>query len=600
MNMNVKYIIIYFIFLNNKFNFSLCDTNSNWIEPIAEKVLSEINGKQISIFTFDKLSNDNYDDLILSAISKRVSTISINLKKYLPINNISMPEFENPRNNLWIAIILRNDFTKSHWNKIKDVMEFIKNASISAPRPKLMAISVDGDAWNVGDFKNILLNAWKMKYLDFTILGNDKNGNLKIMHYNPFNDTYFIGNFNLTTEIFPDKSNNMYGYEIKFPMYKSFINSTFFHENYNASKFIFIKICDILNCTLKSEKVDKSFDRYEDILQEIFSSLEKNEFNFFPIDFYRQRYSKSKIWGVNSQYLKVIFVVRNRQVSEFNISNLFLSLLYFFSYFILFILLSKIFRFPKNSWNFLNIYEILIGQKINLSVNTTLQRIIFLFIIFSALGITAEFSALSKMTVLEDRSFDSFESISTSDVPIYSPSEWYTEFYLKRINKSIINTINMPYNVSNTETCINKIVLENQNVVCITDEILGEYYTNKYIHKSSGRKILKIIKDELYGEYTAFPFEYRSPFFEKFNDLKERIIESGLKKHWEYLKFKPEFTKQDLKLYKMHDFHGTVKRISIVLIFGYLMAILTFFSEMLINKCIEKITFKITNLTAPM
>ena len=275
--MNSKIIIIWFILLKTNFNFYLCASNSDWIEMIAEKVDSEIKFKQIVIFMFNRLSNDNYDDLILSEITKRAPTILINMEKNTSVSKFSSPVFENPRNYLSFITILRGHNKKSHWQKIKDVIELINGISISAPRPKLMVISVDRDAWNISHFKKILLKSWKRKYLDFTIVGNSKEGDFKIMHYNPFNDTYFIGSFNSTAKIFPDKMKNMYGYALKIPTFTNEINSKFFHKSFNKTKTIY-EICKILNCILKMEVVEKSFSNIDDFLEEVFNSLKRNEF----------------------------------------------------------------------------------------------------------------------------------------------------------------------------------------------------------------------------------------------------------------------------------------------------------------------------------
>ena len=223
-------------------------------------------------------------------------------------------------------------------------------------------------------------------------------------------------------------------------------------------------------------------------------------------------------------------------------------------------------------------------------INTFLQRMIFLIITFSAICITAELFSLLKKSILKDMSLNSFEDILNSNIPIYSPSKWYTKFYFKKINETMINTTNMPLIVNDFEFCINKTVLKKHNAICITNFITGQYYTNKYLDPF-GRKVLKIIQDDLFAEYRALPFEYASPFYERFNEAKERIVESGLTKYWDYLTSDREIIDQKLKHHNIEDPYN-IKWILIVLIFGYFMAILIFLSEILITKCIEKINLK--------
>ena len=89
----------------------------------------------------------------------------------------------------------------------------------------------------------------------------------------------------------------------------------------------------------------------------------------------------------------------------------------------------------------------------------------------------------------------------------------------------------------------------------------------------------------------CIPFDYGSPFFERFNEVTEKVRDFGLTKLWEHFDFIQEIIGQKSKLQSIEDRYN-IKWISIVLIFGYFMAILIFLYEILINKCIEKINLK--------
>ena len=284
--------------------------------------------------------------------------------------------------------------------------------------------------------------------------------------------------------------------------------------------------------------------------------------------------------------MKVVFVVPNIKANELFLPNLLWPLLYFFAYITLLILFVKIFRFPENSWNFLNIYEILLLNKVKISLNTSLPRITFLFISFSAIGITAEFFSLLKKSIREDFSLNSFEDIANSNISIYCPGNYFKNLYLRKIKESLINTTNMPLMVGHVKLCMNKIMFEKQNAICIMNHVTAEYYKNKYLD-ISGHKLLKIIQDDLYGDCTALPYEYASPFLERFNKVKRRIIESDLMKHWEYIHLKPKIIDQGSQHQKIQNDHN-IKWILVIIIFGYFMAILMFCSEILINKLCRK------------
>ena len=98
-----------------------------------------MNSKQISIITFDSLSNDRYNDLILSIIAKRTPTVLINIEKYADV--IGSPAlsnfwYSNPRENFWFCIILRKTLKKSHGQKIQDAVKFMNKFTKGAERPK--------------------------------------------------------------------------------------------------------------------------------------------------------------------------------------------------------------------------------------------------------------------------------------------------------------------------------------------------------------------------------------------------------------------------------------------------------------------------------
>ena len=196
-----------------------------------EKIGLEVHPKMVITFVFDHPNYDQKDDLIFSRITQRFPSLFINIDKK-PETTKHLKFLENPRQHTCFIIILRNN--SNNTEKMQDVMEFMISP---APKPRLLAISVDEDAWDINIFKEILLYGWKEKYLDFTILGKSKGNNLTIMHYNPFTKTFYTDTYKSKTIIFPDKLNNMNGYSLKTPVWvaPSFMNYTVSNSSIKVS-----------------------------------------------------------------------------------------------------------------------------------------------------------------------------------------------------------------------------------------------------------------------------------------------------------------------------------------------------------------------------
>ena len=351
-------------------NFYFCAEKTTWMEDIMDEISAETSLKQISVFTFNRLSHDKDDDLILLTITERFTTILINLEKISSFddkNKFISTYFRNPRQYSWIVIDLRSNGNKPNIQKVKDVFEFV-SLNTAVPKPKMLVISADQTNWNIDEFKNILLFAWHNKYLDFSIVGKDPYGNLKILNYNPFTKTHFIGNLDLNTKLFPDKMRDMHGYPLRFPVMNYFPllrlkNSSNLEvkELADGLYYYYLKlICKMRNCTL-----NPVIKNYSNIVDEIAERLNENNFHMFPVEFYRgdQFYSKKPLMGKNYAYAKLIFVVPVRQGSKFNALIFLYSFLTFIGFIILFLLLSRMCKLSKKFWYFLNIYKILLGHK---------------------------------------------------------------------------------------------------------------------------------------------------------------------------------------------------------------------------------------------
>ena len=114
----------------------------------------------------------------------------------------------------------------------------------------------------------------------------------------------------------------------------------------------------------------------------------------------------------------------------------------------------------------------------------------------------------------------------------------------------------------------------------------GDFYVKKHLDEN-GKSRLKIVDADLNGDFLIFPYENSSPLVEKFENLMSRTVESGLMIYQENKQLKSEFSDMDLIFRKIQDQY-ILQRFLIILVLGYLVSLLTFISELLINRYLKK------------
>ena len=145
-------------------------------------------------------------------------------------------------------------------------------------------------------------------------------------------------------------------------------------------------------------------------------------------------------------------------------------------------------------------------------------------------------------------------------------------------------SIMIPQKMSSMSDCIDEL-LKTQDVICLMDNFRGDYYIKKHLDEK-GVSPLNIVDADFYGDYICFPSENGSPFLEEIENLMGKIVEADLNTYWENKHRKSEFTDISLVFRKLKDQH-TLQRFVIVLVLGYVISTLTFFSEILINKYLK-------------
>lgn len=161
--------------------------------------------------------------------------------------------------------------------KIKENLYFIVKYNFSPPRAKFLLVLIGDSSLVHIHLKKLFIDAWEMKFLDFSILIVHDEGNPIIRNYNPFFKTYHRAATN-SGQLFPDKLANMNGYRLKTLLYRRSPHLDFTNDTNKITVSIldygFWKLTtDALNFTLDFTEIHaKNFP-----VKEILNKIEKNE-----------------------------------------------------------------------------------------------------------------------------------------------------------------------------------------------------------------------------------------------------------------------------------------------------------------------------------
>ena len=138
-------------------------TTVNWVNHVTKKSLDGTNVHQVVIF----INNDvmKLENEFLSAFSRRVPVLMTNLRKLKLLGGSrALNSLKSTGSSLFV--ILSTDV----YEEIQDNLNFISEMLPTAARPKcLLVIFQESKLQSNDEVQKILLNAWNLKYFDFTV-----------------------------------------------------------------------------------------------------------------------------------------------------------------------------------------------------------------------------------------------------------------------------------------------------------------------------------------------------------------------------------------------------------------------------------------------
>ena len=191
-------------------------TSVNCIELVTKKTLDGLKIYQTVIFTNNDINNyTKEEDQLVSEFSRKVPIVMINLRKLkISRGNRAHNLLKTINSNLFVI------FSRNANKKIQDNLKITSKILPAAPRPKcLLIIFAEKKSWQLNDdVQKFLLYAWKLKYLDFTVIKKDLSNQIKMVRFNPFLNYYHMESFNQKSVVHPEKLKNIHHFRLNVPL----------------------------------------------------------------------------------------------------------------------------------------------------------------------------------------------------------------------------------------------------------------------------------------------------------------------------------------------------------------------------------------------
>lgn len=544
---------------------------------------------QVTIFK-DSLSEKTKEkNFFCRKISNNVATVIINLSdmENLKANrSMSMPIFKNPRKSA-IYIILTNE---NIHDMVHYVIERIIELSPVPMRPKCLLICWKKDVHLIDNAKKLLYYAWTKNFLDFTILLINKSNSTLMIYYNPFNNTFVTKNILKKNEMFPDKTDDVKKYPLTMPVFNSkpmlwteLENGKIVKVHGNSFGFIdtiLNKLNFEANFTLEKNYADTV------LYKRMFTSLEENKFRMIPASFLMDSflYGIKCIVGNTVLESKLVIIVPIIIDSRFNFTmDIFVYMIFLPIIIFIIQVAGKIMKFDVRLWTVLYVYRIFFGQSAKPPRKLS-ERIIFVLLTVSSLVYSnVFFTSLQDMKIVRyEKKFNSFKDIIDSKMEVHST--FHAQIHdIAEVKKLLLNRIKS----ENFEDCVQKLI-KTRSIVCIVPFNTAKFYVRNNLD-AHRRPIMKLAGPSFYYQYASFPYEKASPFAEKFDNIIQRVKESGITKI--------QKLKENVKVYSSVNVMSSglytdifAEQLIVVLSVGFLSAVLIFSLEM---TCYKIFGFKI-------
>lgn len=460
------------------------------------------------------------------------------------------------------------------------IIDLLKKLVPIKQRPKCFLILLSQKRSPEGVIKNNLKYAWKNKVLDFTILHD-----LLIYYYDPFHNQMVEQTINDDAIIFPEKLLKLNNYPIKIGVRDIDIPS----KKREGQEVEWARHRLVIRFGLKMmgfdvQTIRTSGHQFNNTL--VFSESKANIIAGLVV--IRESKEKMAVITTDLPCRAVVAVVPVILVPKVVVPvKILLYVMVLPGIIICFILATSLMFETTQTWKIIHVVQMFLGQAVRFIPTTRTNQIVYVTICTLFVFITKDlYSVIVEINFgKEELSYDTYEDLDKSQMPIYSTSFIPALNYLGS-NDPIL--MNLDGKIKTQFDCLRQLML-NKNQICVDWKYEAEHFIKKN-RNSDGSAIMKVALPKYHCDQMFFRFEPGSPYTKRFSKVNRRIRESEI--------IRMEFVRQglverikDVQMGETKDEKNLSKdQILFILVTGYSIATGIFLIELLI-KSFRKVKF---------
>ena len=559
--MLIKSIFAFLIIIINSLEVS---NEPKWVRQLTKHIQQDLKIFQTIMIVDD--SAGSHDVRIIDIVRKIQQTVSTKVMNLNSTTSDGIFERYRLHQNLEKStlIILIQVFKHSPKNLATgDTIKFLVHSLEKSIRPKCLMIALP----NKGNLmcRELLEYMWSQYFLDFTILeirekekgSFYRNGHQQVAifhNFNPFNGTYTKQNYTTNLKLFPNKLEDLYGFEMKVG---SFHFPPFLFVERNSSGHP-------LQVNGEDAQIVKAISKKMNFLITEVPSLDesvghwncKNESettgNAHLISHNKIRFLTNRAMqfvnceGVSraskrTGSVDICALVRITSSPDYS-PSLTMKWMYLILLVLTIWVITYLLKFENDVWSWLEILRVMLGFSVPREPQRLSERIAFISILiaFSVFSCSV-FAILTdmKLTKKPEMKFNTLGELNRSGLVPMMREDFAIALKQtsNRLNEELLKRSKI---ISNDETCVD-MILQWKNVTCIMRELVAQMVIEKH-RDYDGSPLMKIVKQRFLYAVKVIHFEPKSPYVRKIDTILERLIESGLIDYWE-MKFLPNSRK---------------------------------------------------------
>lgn len=500
--------------------------HQKWLQPLLNKVINDVRPQQLIIYIGDNLrSSEGLHNCIGQEISKLASTVLVKVPaEYKPKN------MQTSKGKVMNIIFLKEKNIESYeW-----ALEYISFRAPVVPRPKTIIFIIGKSVHKKFEpkLKKLLIESWKMKFLDATFIYVHENFKSppSIFSYNPFANKFDIRFADQTTVLFSEKLKNMFGYKLIFGRPRGSLDPKIleeeelfrFHPQYSIDmkegSYTFAKhfLSKMMNFTLTVKcQNNGAIDLYYDIYALT---------NFDSRKLVTNRPNDILYAGAAIPHLRV-----GELTSEYDSFTVIYYLLVVFSFSVFIKLMVKALKLNHRQWEDSRCLACIFGMRI--STGNGLKERAFYFVIIS-LAFYISNDLVSVVTNMEldtgEKTIENFKDLDNMKVPIYSAMRVSYDYRDGDVNKRLINKTTIGLNdFEAIDKCFSELHSNNDRI-CMEEMRDIHLMSANLKHDIGSAKGFRTARFYVKAWFPVGLLGGASPYVHKFDTIILQSIEFGL------------------------------------------------------------------------